>query len=228
MPDQLVKEAIKSTCKSIAYTYSEPLAWYEYTFESAKLAKAQDLKNVLVTGGYITEEPLRELAKYIDAANVDLKAFSEQTYMKLTGGTLEPVLKTLQVLKEENVWLEITNLVVPSWTDNFAMIKEMCQWLYKNDLSEYPLHFSRFHPLYKLAHLPMTPVSTLENARKIAIDEGIKYVYIGNVPGHTAQNTYCPGCSKIILERRGYTILGNHITDGKCDFCKEKISGIWK
>lgn len=227
MPQQLIKKASESKCKSIAYTYSEPLAWYEYTFDSAKLAKAKGIKNVLVTCGYITEEPLRKLAKYIDAANVDLKGFSEELYMKLNGGTLEPILKTLQVLKEENVWLEITNLIVPSWTDDLGMIRDMCKWLYNNGMHESPLHFSRFQPLYKLKHLPATPVSVLEKARKIALDEGIKYVYIGNVPGHTAQNTYCPNCNKIILERRGYSILSNNIKNSQCNFCKEKISGVW-
>lgn len=228
MPSKVVEQCIDNNCKSIAYTYSEPISFYEYTYDTAKLARLKGIKNVLVTAGYINETPLRNLCKYIDAANVDLKSFKDSIYIKLNGGTLEPVLNTLKVLKEENVWLEITNLIVPSWTDDFDMIKEMCDWLYNNDLYEYPLHFSRFSPMYKLTQLPSTPTSTMEKARKIALDAGIKYVYIGNVPGHSAQNTYCAKCKKIIIERRGYRIINNHIKESCCKFCGEKISGVWK
>ncbi len=228
MPDKVVEQCISNKCESIAYTYSEPISFFEYTYDTAKIAKAKGIKNILVTNGYINEEPLRDLCKYIDAANVDLKSFKNSIYEKLNGGTLEPVLNTLKICKEENVWLEITNLIVPSWTDNLDMIKEMCDWLYNNGLYEYPLHFSRFSPLHKLTQLPSTPTSTLEKARKIALDAGIKYVYIGNVPGHSAQNTYCSKCKKIIIERRGYRIINNHIKESCCKFCGEKISGIWK
>ncbi len=228
MPRALVERAVKDNCESIAYTYSEPITFYEYTYDSSKLARERGIKNVMVTAGYINEKPLRELAKYIDAANVDLKSFSDSIYLKLNGGTLQPVLNTLKVLKEEGVWLEITNLIVPSWTDSFDMIKKMCEWLYSNNLYNYPLHFSRFHPQYKLTQLPSTPVATLEKAREIALNAGIKFVYIGNVPGTKAENTYCPKCKKVLIERRGYTILVNNISGSKCRYCGENIPGVWK
>jgi pyruvate formate lyase activating enzyme len=228
MPRALVEKAAKNNCKSIAYTYSEPITFYEYTYDSSKLARERGIKNVMVTAGYINEKPLRELVKYIDAANVDLKSFSDSIYLKLNGGTLQPVLNTLKVLKEEGVWLEITNLIVPSWTDNFEMIKKMCDWLYDNNLYNYPLHFSRFHPQYKLTQLPSTPVATLQKAREIALKAGIKFVYIGNVPGTKAENTYCPKCKKVLIERRGYSILANNISGNKCKYCGENIPGVWK
>ncbi len=226
-PEKVVEGAIIDGCKSIAYTYSEPIAWYEYMFDTAKLARARGIKNLLISNGYINEKPLRDLAKYIDAANINLKSFSEETYAKLNGGALQPILNTLKILKAEGVWLEITNLIVPGWTDDLAMIKEMCDWLVANGFADNPLHFSRFHPLYKLTSLPYTPLDVLEKARNIALKTGIRYVYIGNVPGTTAENTYCPSCKKIVIERRGFSILANNLNHGTCKFCNAKIAGIW-
>lgn len=228
MPDKVVSESLRNDCPSIAYTYSEPITFFEYTTDSAKLAHAAGLRNILVSAGFINEEPLRYMCKNMDAANIDLKSFSEDIYLKLNAGKLQTILNTLKILHEEGVWLEITNLVVPSWTDDFDMIKEMCDWLYQNDLHNYPLHFSRFHPLYKLTQLPPTPVSTLNKAREIALRAGIKFVYIGNVPGTDASNTFCPKCNKILIERKGYRIVTNDIESGKCKFCAEKIPGVWQ
>ena len=227
MPAHAVEEAAKSGCKSIAYTYSEPIAFYEYTFDTARLARARGIKNLLISNGYVNEKPLRDLSKYLDAANINLKSFSEEIYARLNGGSLQPILNTLKILKEEGVWLEITNLIVPSWTDNLDMIREMCDWLYKNGFAENPLHFSRFFPLYKLTSLPYTPEATLNKARDIAIKAGIKYVYIGNVPGTKAENTFCPSCKKTVIERKGFSILANHLNNGKCKFCSAKIAGVW-
>ena len=227
MPAELVKQAAAKKCKSIAYTYSEPISFYEYTFDSSKLAREKGIKNILVTAGYINEKPLRNLCKYIDAANVDLKSFSNDIYMKLNGGTLQPVLNTLKTVAEEGVWLEITNLIVPGWTDDMDMIKRMCDWLVKNNLADYPLHFSRFHPQYKLTKLPPTPINTLKTARETALKAGIKYVYIGNAPGTGGENTKCPKCKKVLIERKGYAILQNNIVQSKCKFCGTKIPGIW-
>lgn len=226
-PEALVAEAAASGSLSIAYTYSEPIAFYEYTFDSAKLARSKGIKNVFISNGYINEKPLRDLALYIDGANINLKSFSDDIYQKLNGGSLEPVLRTLKILKEMNVWLEITNLIVPGWTDNPRMIAEMCAWLAGNGLSDSPLHFSRFFPLYKLTSLPYTPLQVLEEARAIALRAGMKYVYIGNVPNHIAENTICPRCKKTLLERKGFTILANNIKNGKCGFCGEGIAGRW-
>ena len=165
--------ALAGQCKSIAYTYSEPVTFYEYTCDTAKLARSKGVKNILISAGYIHEQPLREMARYIDAANINLKSFSDEIYTKLNGGRLEPVLNTLKVLKEMKVWLEITNLIIPGWTDDLTMIKKMCEWLHNNGFDDNPLHFNRFHPEYRLTQVPSTPVETLVKARNIALDSRI-------------------------------------------------------
>lgn len=227
MPDKVVEKAITNNCKSIAYTYSEPITFYEYTYDTSKIAKQQGIKNVLVSAGYINEGPLRKLAKVVDAANIDLKSFDDSIYLKLNSGKLQPVLNTLKTLKDEGVWLEITNLVVPGWTDSETMIREMCQWLYANGFEDSPLHFSRFQPMYKLTQLPPTPVSVLRKVREIALHEGLKYVYIGNVPNTEAENTYCPNCHEVVIERRGYRIMNKNLESGHCINCNTTIPGIW-
>ena len=228
MPEQVVEEAKKYGAKSIAYTYSEPIVFYEYVYDTAKLARIDGVKNVFVSAGYINEQPLRNICKYLDAANIDLKSFSNDIYEMLNAGTLEPVLNTLKIMKEEGVWLEITNLVVPQWTDDLDMIKKMSDWLYENGFKDTPLHFSRFHPEYKLTNLPPTPVDTLVKAREIAMNAGLNFVYIGNVPGSEAQNTYCPNCKKLLVERDGFLVKQNHIIHGKCEYCKTPIAGVWE
>jgi pyruvate formate lyase activating enzyme len=227
-PDKVVENCIANNCESIAYTYSEPITFYEYTTDTSVLARQAGIKNVLVSAGYINKEPLLKLCKVTDAANIDLKSFSDEIYLKLNAGKLQPVLDTLVTMKDEGVWLEITNLVVPSWTDDLDMIKRMCGWLMKNGFEEVPLHFSRFQPLYKLTQLPPTPVNILKSAREIAVSEGLNHVYIGNVPGLGAENTLCPKCSKIVVERKGYSILQNNIEKGKCKFCASPVAGIWE
>ncbi len=227
MPDALVNQAIKNKCRSIAYTYSEPITFFEYTCDSARQAREAGIRNVMVSAGYINPDPLRHMLTHIDAANIDLKSFSEEIYLKLNGGKLQPVLDGLKIFLDEGVWLEITNLIIPGWTDDMDMISRMCDWLYSNGFENVPLHFSRFHPLYKLTQLPPTPVETLEQARKTAMDAGIKFVYIGNVPGSEASNTYCPGCGEIVIERKGYRITQNNLSGGKCSSCQEVIPGVW-
>lgn len=227
MPDRVVKEALAGQCKSIAYTYSEPITFYEYTCDTARLARSKGIKNILVSAGYIHEQPLREMAAYIDAANIDLKSFSEEIYTKLNGGRLEPVLNTLKVLKEMNVWLEITNLVIPGWTDDLGMIKKMCAWLHENGFDDTPLHFSRFHPEYRLTQVTSTPVETLIKARNIALEAGLHFVYIGNLANTDAENTNCPSCQKTVIVRKGFRILHNDIVSGKCRHCAHIIPGHW-
>ena len=227
MPNDLVRKASENNCQSIAYTYSEPIVFYEYMYDSAKLAKKQGIKNVMITAGYIKEQPLRNLCKYIDAANIDLKSFSNDIYMRLNAGGLETVLNTLKIMKEEGVWIEITNLIVPDWTDDMDMIEEMCNWLYDNGFDDTPIHFSRFTPMYKLKHLPPTPASKLKKAREIAFSAGLKYVYIGNLPGNEGEDTYCPNCKEKIINRRGFYITEKHITGNKCVHCGETIAGVW-
>jgi len=228
LPDKLIETCLVNNCQSIAYTYSEPITFYEYTFDSATLAKQAGIGNVMVTAGYINKEPLQKLCKVIDAANVDLKSFSDDIYLRLNAGKLQPVLDTLATMKKEGVWLEITNLVVPSWTDDLDMIKRMCGWLVENGFEENPLHFSRFHPMYKLTQLPPTPVNILKAAHGIALSEGLKHVYIGNVPGSDAESTICPQCKKTVILRRGYSILQNNISEGKCRFCGAPVAGVWE
>jgi pyruvate formate lyase activating enzyme len=227
-PEQVVEKAVQSGCASIAYTYSEPTAWYEYMYDTSRLAAQEGIKNVWITNGYMNEKPLKDLCQYLDAANVDLKSFSDDIYNTLNGGTLEPVLNTLKILKEGDVWFEITNLVVPTWTDDREMIQDMCVWLYENIGSDYPLHFSRFHPDYKLLNLPPTPYETLKEARDIALDAGLHYVYIGNIPGTEEVNTHCPSCEKVLVERKGFFVTEMHIKENVCEYCGYAIKGVWQ
>jgi pyruvate formate lyase activating enzyme len=194
----------------------------------SKLAKEKGLKTGMHTCGYINPEPLKELLKYMDAVNVDLKSFNKEFYNKMgLMAELEPVLETLKIVQQSGVWLEITNLLIPGQNDSPEEIKKMCVWIKENLGEEVPLHFSRFTPSFKLQNLPQTPMSKLEEAYHIAKEVGLKYVYIGNVPGHTGESTYCPNCKKRLISRLGYTILENNIQDGKCKFCGYKIAGIW-
>jgi pyruvate formate lyase activating enzyme len=226
-PQKVVEACIENNCPSIAYTYSEPVSFYEYMYDTSKIAHESGIMNVMVSNGYINTAPLKKLAPYLDAANIDLKSFSDDIYLRLNAGKLQPVLSTLKVLKDMDVWLEITNLIVPSWTDDLDMIKRMCDWLALNGFSDYPLHFSRFHPTYKLTQLPETPLQILIKARNTAIAAGCKYVYIGNVPGKTFENTYCPNCKELVIERRGYAILKNNLQNNRCKSCNTIINGRW-
>jgi pyruvate formate lyase activating enzyme len=227
MPDKVVEECIKSNCASIAYTYSEPITFYEYAFETATLARKAGVKNIFKSNGYINTEPLKKMCSVIDAANIDLKAFSESSYLKLTGGKLQPVLDSLKVFRDSGVWLEITNLVVPEWTDNLDDIRNMCKWLSDNGFKNTPLHLSRFYPMHKLEQLPPTPVEILNSAYRIATEEGLKYVYTGNVPGDEISNTRCPSCNSTVVVRQGYRIASNNVKGGKCGKCGSKIEGVW-
>lgn len=227
-PATVVKKAQEANCQSIAYTYTEPIVYYEYTLDTAKSAQKAGLKNVFISAGYINPEPLKKLAPYLDAANIDLKSFSNECYKKINNITLKPVLNTLKILKENNVWLEITYLVIPRQNDDLAQIKEMCTWLVENRFENYPLHFSRFYPHYKFPDTPPTPLPTLYKAREIAYKAGMKYVFLGNVSNDDAENTYCPKCKKILINRSYYRLNSFHIDSGKCEYCGEPINGIWK
>ena len=226
-PEQVVTEALSSGSKSIAYTYTEPTIFFEYMRDTAKLAKEKGLKNVYITCGYIEEKPLRELCKYIDAANVDLKGFSEKFYEEYTGGKLKPVLRTFKILKEEGVWTELTNLIIPGANDTPQDISNLCEWVVTEIGTEIPVHFSRFFPNFKILDRPPTPLSTLNMAIDIARSFGIKYIYAGNVAGNKYESTYCHSCGKKIIERRGYLISEINNKNGKCEFCGTKIPGRW-
>jgi pyruvate formate lyase activating enzyme len=226
-PADVIREAKRRKTPSIAYTYSEAITYYEYMYDTSKAANASGLKNVLVSNGFINKSPLIELCKYLDAANIDLKSFDNRIYQCLNGGRLKPVLNTLKTLHQKSVWFEITTLVVPTYVDDPEMIKRMCDWILKELGPDYPLHFTRFVPLYKLTRLPYTPVSTLERFREIALKEGIRYVYLGNVPGHEGTHTYCHNCHKILIERKGYLIPQYNLENGRCKFCGTSIPGRW-
>jgi pyruvate formate lyase activating enzyme len=226
-PDEVVSMAKRYGCKSIAYTYSEATTFYEYMVDISAKAKQAGIKNIWVSNAYISQAALDRLCDVIDAASVNLKSFSDKIYWDLNGGHLQPVLETFKTLHRRGVWMEIINLVIPTYTDDMDMIKRMCGWILENLGPEYPLHFSRFSPQYKLVHLPPTPVEVLEEAKVTALKEGLHYVYIGNVPG-LADKTLCPGCKRIVVQRRGYTLLSNHVKDGKCEFCGVRISGRWE
>jgi len=225
-PEMVIKEAIRNQCAAIAYTYSEPSVWFEYMYDTAKLARAAGLKNLWITAGYLTEEPLVKLAEYMDAANIDLKSFDTAIYGKLNSGKLQPVLDTIARSIQRGMWVEITNLIVPEWTDNLDMIKKMCAWIAGKLGPGVPLHFSRFYPMHKLAHLYPTPGNILESARAIARSQGLQYVYIGNLPGADSA-TCCPQCKKPVVSRTGYVVTGYDIVNSACRFCKTKIPGIW-
>lgn len=226
-PPSLIEGAVKEACPAIAYTYTEPISYYEYMLDTAVLAREAGIANILISNGYINEAPLMELIPYLDAANIDLKVFDDMTYQRLTGGKLDPVLRTLEILKDQGVWLEITNLIVPEWSDDLSYLDKMCKWLSKKGFSDYPLHFSRFHPAYQLKHLPATPLSVLLEARNIAKKHGIKHVYIGNVPEIEGENTHCPNCDQVVIRRKGFSILSNKIKNGCCPSCQTSISGVW-
>ena len=227
-PEELVEAAVRSGSSSIAYTYSEPTIFYEYMLDCAKLAHARGLRNVYHSNGYIMPEPLRELCAYLDAANIDLKGFTEQYYSDMTDGSLAPVLRSLKILKEEGVHLEITTLLIPGENDDPETLAEMCRWIRDNLGTSVPLHFSRFHPQHRLRNLPPTPIERLEAARNIALGEGLKYVYIGNVPGHEGNNTYCPVCSAELIHRIGYSVEVRGLDAGRCSECGAAVDGVWQ
>jgi len=228
-PEKVIKLAKKYSCRSISFTYTEPTVFYEYMYDTAKLAKAQGLKTVFVTCGYINEKPARELSKVIDAANIDLKGYSEKYYKEVCAGELKPVLKCIEIMKNLGVLVEITNLIVPTLNDDLKMIERMCKFVAENYGKDTPLHFSAFYPAYKLKNLPRTSPKILKDAYDIARSFGLYYVYTGNVRiGKGTENTFCPKCSEMLIERYGYVVASYKIKDGKCPSCNTKIYGIWK
>ncbi|MBN1672810.1 MAG: AmmeMemoRadiSam system radical SAM enzyme [Kiritimatiellae bacterium] len=226
-PESIPDVARRYQCLSVAYTYTEPLAYYEYTLDSCIRVRDAGLKNVLVTAGYVNDGPLRELCPHVDAANIDLKAFSDAFYREICGATLAPVLNTLVVAKSMGVMVEVTNLLIPTLNDSDTMIQELCVWLKANMGAETPLHFSRFWPHYRLRNLPPTPAETLSKARAIAQAAGLHYVYIGNVMVEDSATTYCPGCRKRLIQRRGYQVLEQRLAGNRCPDCGTEIYGIW-
>jgi len=227
-PARVIEEALRYKCQSVAYTYVEPTIFTEYMLDVGEAAKGQPLLKVMHSNGYVNAAPLQDLCKCLDAACIDLKGFTPEYYRDITEGALEPVLATLKRLKEMKVHTEIVNLVVPEKNDDMAQIKAMCRWIGDELGPDVPLHFTRFYPLYKLKSLSPTPVETLEKAWKTAMDEGLRFVYIGNVPGHPGEHTLCPKCKTHVIERTGYEVGTSRMKDGHCENCGTSIPGIWK
>ncbi len=228
-PENLVQLAKKYGASIISYTYNDPVVFYEYMLETAKIAQKNGIKNTMVTAGYINEEPMRELAQYMDAATVDIKGMDNAFYRKFNTGELDPVLDAIKVMHEEGMWLEISYLVVPGENDTKADFKNFAIWVIDNTDTTIPVHFLRFFPHFQMKSKPATPVSTLQLARKTAQEAGLKHVYLGNVRNTDAEDTFCPHCDKKIIDRSGYLIESFHVTaDGSCEFCGKPINGIWK
>lgn len=227
-PQAVVDAALRNSCPVIAYTYSEPLVFFEYMVDTSVAARDRGIKNVVVTGGHTNPEPFQELLQVVDAVKIDLKSFRQDFYTKYVRGELQPVLDAIKAVSRSSAWLEIVYLVIPSLNDAPHDLRDMSRWVLQEVGQDVPVHFSRFHPYYLMKNLPPTPVSTLERARDIALEEGLSYVYIGNVPGHEAENTYCPECRTIVVRRRGYEIRSINLTDGRCSSCSHPIPGVWR
>lgn len=226
-PAELAQNAQRSGCGVLAYTYSEPTVFSEYVIDAAEAGHRAKLKSVMVSNGFIRPEPLRAVCDAVDAIKIDLKSFSEKYYRDVVGGELRPVLESIVNVRKSGRWLEIVYLVVPTLNDSDGEFRGVAQWLKREIGADVPIHFTRFRPLYRLTNLPPTPVATLERAKRIADAEGLEHVYIGNVPGHTGENTYCPGCRKLLIERIGFTAEITGMAKGRCTGCARQIPGVW-
>jgi pyruvate formate lyase activating enzyme len=227
-PQQIVQNCRENRVPIVAYTYSEPMVFYEYMLDSASLARESGLLNVVISSGHVNPAPLRQLCQVVDAIKIDLKGFDEDFYREVCGAELNNILRTIQIIAETGVHLEIVNLVVPTLNDDADQLRALAEWVLANVGPDVPLHFSRFMPQYRLQNLPPTPVETLEQARNAALESGLHFVYLGNVPGHEGNNTYCPHCGALIIGRSGFWVESYHLTDdGRCAYCQTPIPGVW-
>lgn len=227
-PKEVARQAAKNRCRSVAYTYTDPVIYYEYALSAAQAAGEQGLRNVLVTAAYANPGPWRTLCRAVDAANIDLKAMSESFYREICGATLQPVLRALAIAREEGVHVEVTNLVIPTLNDSDSQVCDLCRWVVAHLGQGTPLHFSRFVPRYRLRNLPPTPAATLLRAREIARAAGLEHVYVGNLRVPGAANTLCPGCGRMLVEREGYSVQRNDIERGRCPTCQTEVQGRWE
>jgi pyruvate formate lyase activating enzyme len=229
-PEDIAKAAEKLNCKSVAYTYNDPVIFHEYAIDVAKACREREIKSVAVTAGYISPEPRIEFFKYMDAANVDLKAFTEDFYWKVTGSHLQPILETIEYIHNEtDVWMELTTLVIPGYNDSEKEINEMTQWVMEKLGPDVPMHFTAFHPDYKLMDAGATPLATLQKAREIAINNGIHYVYTGNVHDKAGDSTYCHSCGTRLIERDWYELGEWNLDDkGCCNKCGTQCAGVFE
>jgi len=227
-PAEAVDAAERAGCRSISYTYTEPTVFFEFAYETAKLAHDRGIRNVFVTNGYMTAEALEMIHPYLDAANVDLKAFSDKYYKEICGAGLRHVQTTLKLMKSRGIFVEVTTLIVPGLNDDAAELKGLAEFIAQDLGVGTPWHISRFHPTYKLIDRPPTPVKTLIKARKIGLKAGLRYVYTGNVPGNAAENTFCYSCGEMVIERWGFQVGKLRIKNGQCEKCGAQIDGVWE
>lgn len=225
-PDRIVAVAGESSCQSIAYTYTEPTIFFEYAYDTARLAHQAGLNNIFITNGYMTHEALQVIRPYLEAANVDLKSFDNAFYRKWVGAKLQPVLDTLKLMKELNIWLEVTTLVIPTLSDSEDNLRQIAQFIAKELGVSTPWHVSRFYPAYDLKHLPQTPIETLRKAREIGLQAGLRYVYEGNVPVSDGNGTFCYNCGHLLVRRSGHLISEYRIQAGHCYNCGAEIDGV--
>jgi len=225
-PEEIVRRAVAAGCTSISYTYTEPTIFYEYAFDTAVLARQAGLKNVFVTNGYITAEALAHIRPYLDAANIDLKGYSESFYREVVHAMLGEVLDSIVEYKRLGIWIELTTLIIPDYNDSDPELAGLARFIADKVGVETPWHVTQFYPTYKLTASPRTPVETLRRARRIGLDAGLRYVYEGNVPGEGGENTCCPGCSELLIRRQGFFVEENRIREGKCPSCGTTIDGI--
>ena len=227
-PGDVVDAAQGGGCRSIAYTYTEPTVFFEFAYQTAKLAHDRDICNVFVTNGYMTSEALEMIEPYLDAANVDLKAFTDDYYKKVCGAGLKHVQATLKLMKSLDIFIEVTTLIVPGLNDDPSELNDLAAFIARDLGPETPWHISRFHPTYKLTDRPSTPIQTLTTAREIGINAGLRYVYTGNVPGNAAENTFCYSCGETVIERWGFQVENLRLKNGKCTQCGVEIDGVWE
>lgn len=226
-PEDVVAEALKGDCKTIAYTYTEPTVYFEFAYDTAKLATEKGIRNVFVTNGYMTEEALQMIHPFLDAANVDLKAFTEDFYKTTCKAKLVHVKETLKRMKSLGIFVEVTTLIIPGLNDDKKELENLSAFLVDALGPETPWHISRFHPTYKLMDRPPTPVETLIRAREIGIKAGLKYVYTGNVPGESGEKTFCDQCDHLLIDRWGFYVQNNRLKNGKCPQCGSAVGGVW-
>ena len=227
-PQMTAEQAKAHGAPTIAYTYTEPVIFYEYMLDTAIAARKLGVGSVMISNGYIQEKPLRELAPNLTGMKIDFKGYSEEFYEEYCHGEMKPVLDTMERVRKLGLWLELVVLIIPTLNDSEKMLHDMCAWVHDKLGPDVPMHFSRYHPTYKLTTIPTTPPSTLDTCWKIAKEEGIRYAYIGNLPGHKAEHTYCPKCSKVLIKRVGYQTTMQGLRDGKCTDCEHPIPGVWK
>ncbi|MEK6692418.1 MAG: AmmeMemoRadiSam system radical SAM enzyme [Nitrospirota bacterium] len=224
-PEEMVGLAKSTGCLSISYTYTEPTIFFEFAYDTARLAKEKGIKNVFVSNGYTSPDATKMIAPYLDANNIDLKSFRDEHYRKVCGGKLQPVLDTIRLMKESGVWVEVTTLIIPTYNDSEEELRNIAEFI-KSVSIDIPWHVTQFYPTYKLLDQPRTPIGTLRRAREIGLEAGLRYVYEGNVPGEGGESTYCYNCGKILIDRYDYIIKGNYIKDSKCPDCGSVIGGV--